>query len=179
MSANTSKSIPSSPLTSKRKSGPTPASAAASSPSRAPDSLEARALRALARREHSRSELAGKLARYTENASEIEIVLAALEGRGLLSEGRFVETLINARRKRYGPRRIGAELREKGVSEPAIGAALKSLKESELECARGVWEKKFGEPARTFEERARQYRFLQRRGFSAETIHRVLRSAPD
>jgi regulatory protein len=148
-------------------------------PPQATESLQTRALKLLARREHSRRELAGKLARHTEDANQIEAVLAALEKRGALSEARFVEALVNARGRRYGPQRIGAELRERGVSAPAIGAALKRLKENELECAHNVWRKQFGEAGRTLEERARQYRFLQRRGFSAETIRRILASAPD
>jgi regulatory protein len=41
-----------------------------------------------------------------------------------------------------------------------------------------VWARRFGEPPATPQERARQARFLQSRGFSAETIGKVLRGLP-
>ena len=45
--------------------------------------------------------------------------------------------------------------------------------------ARAVWRQRFGTPAATPQERARQMRFLAARGFSGDTVRRVLRGAPD
>jgi len=58
-----------------------------------------------------------------------------------------------------------------------IGAALPALKESELDAAREVWQRKFGIQPREDKEKARQMRFLQSRGFSIEVILKVLKSA--
>jgi len=138
-------------------------------------SLRARALRLLARREHSRHELARKLGAHAQDAAELESVLDALEAQGWLSERRVVEQVVHARRRRFGARRIARELVEKGIGEEAVAAALKKLGQDEVESARSVWSRKFAQPPRTAAERARQVRFLQGRGFSFETIMKVIK----
>ena len=140
-----------------------------------PPSLRARALKALARREHSRQELQAKLQPFAEDPDELAPLLDDLEKRGWLSEARFVEQLTTVRRRRFGVARILHELREKGVSEAALASAQSQLKDSEVEAARAVWKKKFGSLPTTLEERAKQSRFLASRGFSAEVVHKVLR----
>jgi regulatory protein len=140
-----------------------------------PQTLRTRALKALARREHSRQELQAKLQPFAEDPDELEPLLDDLEKRGWLSESRFVEQLTTVRRRRFGAARILHELREKGVSEAALAAAQAQLKDGEVEAARAVWKKKFGSLPATLEERAKQSRFLASRGFSAEVVHQVLR----
>lgn len=143
-------------------------------------SLRERALRFLARREHSRAELARKLAPHADDSTEIDGVLNDLESRGWLSERRVVEQVVHARRARFGARRIERELLDKGISEDSVAAALPQLKEGELEAARAVWLRKFGgrQPGRPA-ERARQVRFLQGRGFDLEVILKVIRGKDD
>ncbi|MBI1965511.1 MAG: recombination regulator RecX [Betaproteobacteria bacterium] len=140
-----------------------------------PTSLRARALRLLARREHSRRELERKLAVHAEDPAEVARVLDELEARGWLSERRVVEQLVHARRSRFGARRIERDLLDKGISADAVAAALPGLRESELEAARAVWAKKFGRLARTPAERARQARFLQGRGFAFDVVMKVIK----
>ena len=144
------------------------------------ESLRARALKLLARREHSRAELARKLAVHAEDPAEVERVLDDFERRGWLSERRVVEQLVHARRARYGARRIERDLRLKGVSEEAVSAALADLKGGEFEAAREVWRRKLGgrEP-RSPADRARQVRFLQGRGFSLEVIFKVIKGGDE
>ena len=142
-------------------------------------SLRARALAALARREYSRRELAAKLKPFTENPAEIPELLDDFERRGWLSEARVVEQVLATRRRRFGSQRITHELREKGISEAAIGGAQEHLKQSEIEAARAVWQRKFKMPPADARERARHMRFLQGRGFSLDTILRLLRDADD
>jgi len=137
--------------------------------------LRGRALKILARREHSRAELARKLAPHTEDPAEIEAVLDDCEKRGWLSEGRVVEQLVHGRRSRFGTRRIEQELQRKGISAEAIAAAAPALKAGELEAARQVWLRKFGgKVPRGAAERGRQARFLQGRGFDFEVIMKVI-----
>ena len=50
---------------------------------------------------------------------------------------------------------------------------------SELERARAVWARRFGGPPASLQERSRQVRFLEARGFSAAVIRRVLTGHPD
>ena len=99
-------------------------------------SLRARALALLARSEHSRHELAQKLAPFTEDSAEIPALLDDFERRGWLSEERVVEQVVATRRRRFGAGRIAYELRGKGISESAIAGAEVRLKESELDAAR-------------------------------------------
>lgn len=137
--------------------------------------LRERALRLLARREHSRSELARKLGPHAEDPADIERLLGELEQRGWLSERRLVEQVVHARRARFGPRRIERELLQKGISEESVAAALPALKAGEREAARAIWLKKFGgRQPRNPAERARQARFLQGRGFDLEVVSKVI-----
>ncbi|MDD5330452.1 MAG: recombination regulator RecX [Sulfuricella sp.] len=141
--------------------------------------LREHALRFLARREYTRDELARKLAPLTEDEAEIAALLEDFQQRGWLSEQRFVEQTVHARQAKFGARRIAHELKEKGISAEAIEAALPQLRESELETARAVWQKKFGQPPEDARERARQMRFLMSRGFGTETIRRVMQGSTE
>jgi regulatory protein len=138
--------------------------------------LRERALRLLARREHARVELARKLAPHAESAEALEILLDDLSERRLLSDERYVEMRMNARGARFGNARLTHELRTQGVSEDLVAGAL-AAGEDELTRARQVWQRKFGDKTGGGDaaERARQTRFLMSRGFSGETIRRVLR----
>ena len=146
--------------------------------------MRARALQYLARREYSRAELRGKLLPYVpadadfEQVSPVDLdaLLDDLTARGWLSDDRAATQLIHAKRSRFGTQRITHELRQKGISEELIDAALPDLKESELKAARNVWQRKFFSLPKDPKEKARQMRFLQSRGFSIEVIFKVLRN---
>ena len=137
-------------------------------------SLRARALSALARREYSRRELEVKLKPFTENSAEIPLLLDDFERRGWISEARVVAQILATRRRRFGAQRITHELRDKGISEAAIGGAREHLNESETETARAIWLRKFKTVATDARERARQMRFLQGRGFNLDVIRKVV-----
>jgi regulatory protein len=139
-------------------------------------SLEARALKLLSRREHSRAELSKKLANYGADSLELERLLDSLESRGWLSDARFAEALVNTRRPRFGASRIAFELKQKGVAAELVDAHSVKLRESELEAARSVWRKKFRVLPRTAADKAKQVRFLQSRGFASEVIFQILRT---
>ena len=134
-----------------------------------------RALRLLARREHTRRELEVKLGPHVGDPEELHALLDDFTARGWLSEARAVAQLVNAKRDRMGAARIRHALQQRGAAEDLIASALQSLKASELERARGVWARKFGTPPEDVAERARQVRFLQSRGFSVEVAMRVVR----
>ncbi|MBZ0105015.1 MAG: recombination regulator RecX [Sulfuricella denitrificans] len=137
--------------------------------------LRERALGFLSRREYSRLELKRKLAPHAEHEHEVESLLDDFAARGWLSEARFTEQVVHARRSKFGAQRIVHELKEKGISADAVAAILPDLRESELETARAVWAKKFGALPQDARERAKQMRFLMSRGFSSGTIGKVLR----
>lgn len=143
--------------------------------------LRSRALQCLARREYSRAELREKLSAHagkdcdSNQSQNLDSLLDDLAERGWLSDDRAVTQLLHARRSRFGLRRIIHELHHKGISEELINDALPELKESEMETAREVWQKKFGALPHDARERARQMRFMQARGFSLDMIFQVLR----
>jgi regulatory protein len=132
-------------------------------------------MRCLARREHSRAELHARLLPHVQEGEDLDAVLNDLEKRGRLSDERAATQLVHAKRSRFGSQRIIHELKQRGIAEELISAALPALKESELEAARGVWKKKFGTAPQDEKEKARQVRFLQSRGFALDVIFKVLR----
>lgn len=158
-------------------------------------SLKARALAWLAQREHSRSELRRKLLRAAraqaarapadepgsaadaDPAIAIEQLLDALQGHGLLSDERFVESRVRVRSANHGTRRIEFELAQHGLK---LGPAqLQQMRDSELQRARLLWQRRFGALPVEAADRARQARFLAGRGFAAAVVRRVLRAPAD
>jgi len=139
-------------------------------------SLEMRALRYLAQREYSRLELERKLSIHARSSTpeDLSQVLDKLEQNGLLSAERVVEQIIRTRRSKFGSQRIIYELKEKGIDEHLIHSVLPSLKETELDAAIKIWQKKFNRLPGTREERGKQMRFMMSRGFSMDIIQQVL-----
>ena len=141
--------------------------------------LRERALRHLARRDHSRAELARKLAAHG-SAAEIEAVLARMSELGLLSDCRFAEAFVRGRATRFGAARLRSELSRRGVDRTLIEDAIAGeCATPELERARAVWRAKFGTPPADAREWARQARFLQTRGFAPDVIRKLLKEPDD
>lgn len=140
-------------------------------------SLRVRAMRYLARREHSRAELHSKLLPYVQDGDDLGAVLDELEKKNWLSDVRAATLLVDSKRGRFGTQRIAHELRQKGIAENLIADAIPQLKETELEAAREVWQRKFGVLPQDAREKARQIRFLQSRGFSIDVTLKVLKQA--
>ncbi len=138
-----------------------------------PVELRARALRLLARREHSRAELGRKLSGHAETPEALELLLIDLEKRKQLSDERYAEERVRSLSRKYGAARIRQDLKAKGVDRETIERV---SAEGELERARGILARKYREPAATREERARRMRFLQSRGFSSDVIRSLLSS---
>jgi len=131
----------------------------------------------LAAREHTRAELRRKLGGRREATPEaVEAVLDALAARGLQSDARYAEQYLAMRVARgYGPVRIRAELRERGVESALIDDWLDERDPAWRERLRAVACKRFGAAAPAdYKERARRARFLEQRGFGTELIRREL-----
>ncbi len=138
--------------------------------------LRVKALQLLTRRDHSRAELRAKLASEAESAEQLDAVLDTLQSQCLLSDHRYASQRVAARGSRYGNARLKQELRQKGVADDDIAAALPEAGD-ETERCRAIWAKKFGRPPQSAEERAKQMRFLHYRGFSGEAIRQVISGA--
>lgn len=141
--------------------------------------LRERALRLLARREHSRSELAAKLRAQDPHEGELETLLDDLSKRKLLSDERYAESRAHVLSRKFGASRIAHELRAKGLDKGLAERAVATARTTEVERAKAVWLRKFRAAPATREERAKQMRFLQSRGFSFDAIRAVVRDADE
>ena len=139
-------------------------------------SLKARALRYLSAREHSRQELARKLARYAQEGDDVEALLDTLEAAKFLSEARFSESLVNRRAARFGNSRILSELKSHNIDPDTLTEIKAGLALDENARAREVWLRKFGTAASDASGRAKQMRFLLQRGFSHRAIQAAIRA---
>jgi len=141
-----------------------------------PVELRARALRLLARREHSRAELGRKLAPRAASPDALESLLDSLEQKKQLSNERFAAERARVLSRKFGAARIRQDLTSKGVDRETID---RISAEGEFERARSILQRKYREPAATREERAKRMRFLQSRGFSSEIIFTLLSARED
>jgi regulatory protein len=140
-------------------------------------SLRQRALEYLGKREYSYTELGQKLKPYIDENDDVDSITAILDDfktRGWLSDVRFSEQMVHARRARFGSSKIIHELREKGVESTLIECAVEQLKETELASAKEIWQKKYKNVPVNREEWVKQARFLQSRGFGFDVIKKVL-----
>ena len=142
-------------------------------------SLKGRALRLLSGREYSRLELERKLASFEEEDGALAKALDELQAKGFINEQRVLESVVNRRAAKLGAARIRQELQGKGLDPEAVAQALSALRATEVDRAREVWRKKFGEPATDAAERGKQMRFLASRGFGGDAIRRVVAGDPD
>lgn len=147
--------------------------------------LRRSAMDLLARREHSRAELADKLRRkYAEFEDRFPQVLDQLEQDNLLSDERFAEAYVRYRGdKGFGPLLIRQELRGKGVSADLLEACIDERAEHWLRQLQELVQKKqrlLGPegPDIASARRMRQklYRFCLSRGFSPQQIERTISS---
>ena len=135
-----------------------------------------RAVRLLARREHSAAELRLKLRQRDIDTTVIDYVVAQLEQENLLSDQRFAQEFVRARRRdRFGPLRIRAELEQRGVGDAAVDTLLRDDEQDYRAQARALRRKRFGDsPPADAREWQRQYRYLAGRGFTTEQIRHAL-----
>jgi regulatory protein len=139
--------------------------------------LRERALRLLARREHSRFELARKLEQAGFESRDIAALLDEFENKNWLSDRRFAESWVADHRAKAGSVKLAYDLRQRGVNNGVIEVVLGEHRDSEPQRAREVWQKKFGSVPIDAAEKAKQMRFLHGRGFTPAAIRQLLAGA--
>ena len=132
------------------------------------------ALRLLARRDYPRAEFIRKLDAVEFGREEIEAAADWCHAQGFLNETRFAESTSRRLGAKYGTQRVAHTLRQKGVAEDHVTAAISTLKESEPDRAAALWTRKFGRVAESADEKSKQIRYLQSRGFSFAVIKQVI-----
>ena len=137
--------------------------------------LRQQAIKLLARREHTRVELARKLSGLGTQ-EEIATVLADMEASQLQSDNRTAENYLRSNASRLGASRLRHTLKTRGVAPEMIEEQLAQADlPDEIERARAAWSRKFSAAPANPKEWARQARFLQSRGFAGDIVRRVLK----
>jgi len=130
----------------------------------------------LARRDYSRVEITRKLRRKFGKEvgdkvdADITEVLSWLEEHRFLDESRYIGVLIRSALERgHGLLRLRQDMKQRGLASPLVDQALAELEVDWFEQARSLRERRFGlKPVVDQKEKARQLRYLQYRGFTAE-----------
>lgn len=123
-------------------------------------------------------ELEKKISVYADSLKisnyEIKSILNDLEQKDWLSDQRFTEQFVFSKKRKFGMRRIARELNLHGVDELIINKAINAIKEEEFLLAKQIWKKKYNQLPNTIEEKAKQIRFMQNRGFEIGIILQIL-----
>jgi regulatory protein len=128
----------------------------------------------LARRDYSSGELRAKLCERGYDKALVSTVLADLAERRLIDDVRYVANYVHYHAERgQGPRRIKQNLAEFDLDHELIDTAV--TERDWARQAREVRIRKFGLAVPTdWAAKAKQSRFLQYRGFSADHIRSAL-----
>jgi regulatory protein len=145
--------------------------------------LYAAALRALMRRAHSIHEMKEYLARRADDKESSAQVIARLREQNYLDDAKFALDYArqHAQSRSQGRFRIARELRQRGVPDQHIEAALDAVfaETDEAALVRKRISRLFSRARRPLDQRkiASAYRSLLRAGFSADVIRTELRAA--
>jgi regulatory protein len=135
-----------------------------------------RALHFLGYRARSRREVRDRLRRYGYGQETVEGVVGRLVELGYLDDKEFARTATREKARRYGPRRVSADLRRSGIdAELAQNVVDEEFAgRSELEEARSAAARRYNRGGSDAEAR-RVYGFLVRRGYSSDVCAEVAR----
>jgi len=141
------------------------------------------ALNMLARREHSKQELERKLLyKFREDTEVVTTVVKQLIVEDRQNDRRFAAAFLrNGLVKRHGKNRIVRELRQKGVTQDDVNWAFCSEPEVDwFALAKELKKIKFGaEIISDYKGKAKQFRYLQYRGFTFDEIKHATQSDID
>ena len=135
-----------------------------------------RALNLLGYRARSESEIRTRLARHDYAPQTVETVVARLHELGYIDDGEFARQRAREKARKYGPRRVSADLMQSGVGREVAAEAVAEEFEgrSEIEDARSAVARRYNGVGSEAEAR-RVYGFLARRGYSAGVCAEVAR----
>ncbi|MBV8402514.1 MAG: regulatory protein RecX [Acetobacteraceae bacterium] len=140
-----------------------------------PQAARAAAVALLARRDWGTVKLCERLEEKGFDTETVRRVLGELAAEGIVNDARFAQNRVAYQAERgHGPQRIRAQLRTLGLPPEVIDEALQSGPDWHA-LARSARARKFGpQVPQAWALKARQARFLQYRGFSADHIRSAL-----
>jgi regulatory protein len=135
-----------------------------------------RALDYLGYRARSEKEVRDRLRRYGYGEETVGGVIGRLRELGYLDDEDFARLTAREKARRYGPRRISAELRRSGVGAELADEVVEEefAGRSEMGEARSAAAQRYNRGGSNAEAR-RVYGFLVRRGYSSEVCAEVAR----
>jgi len=135
------------------------------------------ACRLLSRRAHSEEEIRKKLSKKGINLAVINDVIERLKERGYLNDKELAKewTLSLIKRRLWGKKRIEYFLSQRGISQDIIDELLKDILKDldEEKIAKDALQKWFSYK-HSKKDKAKQARFLYQRGFSWDTIYKII-----
>lgn len=136
-----------------------------------------RALNLLGYRARARGEVRARLLRAGYAGETVELVVERLDELGYLDDEEFARTVARDRARKYGPRRVLADLKQRGVEGETARAAVEQQfqPETEYRAAFGAAARRYNMGKGSGAEARRVYGFLVRRGYSAEVCAEVAR----
>jgi len=141
-----------------------------------------RALALLVRREHSRKELARKLAERGIEPVAASAAIERLARDGWQSDARFAEMLVRTRVAHgQGPIRIRAELGTHGLDSDTVTAAMGTFEGDWHQVVQDLARRRFGSELTSANpvQRRKMADFLYRRGFDSDTVRAVFQASPE
>ena len=140
------------------------------------ESVYQRAILVLGYRDHSVQELRRKLLTKGFEEEAIEAVLVYLLKKKYLDDDNFSQQYCQYRfEKGYGRLKIRYELQQRGVAVPLIQSALQNYADEWYTSAQKVHQQRFGDKPKNQQQKNKQIRFLQNRGFEWEEINACFR----
>jgi len=138
--------------------------------------LRSKAIRLLAMREHSSQEMVAKLSTAGVELNVVQSVVDDLVDNNYLCDSRFTECFVRSKQTRgFGPSKIDAELKLKGIKNRTIDKYLKANSSIWFEVAQVQYQKKYGnQPIKDYNAWAKRARFMQSRGFGMGHIQATL-----
>lgn len=151
-----------------------------------------KSLRLLQKKEYSKQELSQKLlqtaTRNLPNFDSIEIqkivevIIKKLQNYNYINDERFAKINLQTKSYKYGNQRLIFDLQQKGISQEIINQNIEEFKENEFQRCLNLYINKFKKtaevnaenPEKYNKEKAKQIRFLASRGFSLNTIYKVI-----
>ena len=142
--------------------------------------LKNRALYYLAKREYGFVELINKIKSFATDELNLNLdscyqIVEELKTKGLQSDYRFCESFVNSKKRKFGLQKISYELKQKEIDDFLIEEFVDALRDEEYESARLVWQKKYTSLPSDLNEKNKQIKFMQNRGFSFDTIKKIIK----
>lgn len=132
------------------------------------------AVRYLARREYGMEELRRKLVQRGAQFDIVQQVVADCAEQDLVSDQRFTEMYVRMRiRRMFGPLKIRGELRQRGIPDQLVVAALQIDEQTWFDAAT-AWAGRRIHGELDFTEKAKIHRKLMHRGFNHEQANVAL-----